>query len=384
MRNVKILITGGHLTPAKAVLDEFLNRGYKDFVWVGVKKTMRKAENVSAEYKLITENYNIPFKEITTGKFIRFNNVKSFIRFIINILKFPIGVIQALKILHKQKPDVIVSFGGYVALPIVIAGKLLAIPSTMHEQTVVVGLANKIISRLADKVFISWEISRKHIKRRTILTGNPIREEVLTNKTNEFSMQNKLPLIYITGGNQGAHIINKTIFDLMPKILSLANIVHQTGRTSYTGDFERAKGFESHYKDFEQGQYIARANIYGDEIGEVFAKSHLIISRSGANVITDILAHGKMAILIPIPWASNNEQARNAELLVNLGLARIISEKELTPNKLFSAVKDMLARQKRSIDLMGQPLQKTVKSAKNMVKTDASRKLVDEVLKLIN
>lgn len=380
---IKFLITGGHLTPAKAVIDELKSRGFKNFQWVGRKFTMRGDKTVSAEYQLIHKDLGIPFADLTTGKVVRFSNIRSFVEFIINLAKIPIGLVSSLLILLRYRPKVIVSFGGYVALPLVIMGKLLGIKSVTHEQTVVVGLANKVISKFVDKVLISWEGTRKYFKSsKVVLTGNPIRKEVLKVSTDVYKLNPKLPVIYITGGNQGAHVINRAVIGTIDKLLERYNVIHQTGLTTVTNDYEECRKIAKLHIGSKKGRYIVRGNIFGNEIGEVFSKAALVISRAGANIVTDILALGKMAILTPIPWSIHNEQMLNAEMVEKLGLAKIIKQNELTPEVFLKGVSEAMKGIKSQRDFNGDVLEESQKKARSLVRLDASEKIVDEVLSL--
>jgi len=229
MNSKKILITGGHLTPALAVIEEFKKYGYNNFLWIGRKKTMRKDVNLSAEFRVIQKDLNIPFKEIATGKIIKFWDVSSFFDFLFNIIKIPIGFVQSLFVLLRCRPKVIISFGGYLAVPVVIAGWLLRIPSVTHEQTVVVGKANKIISKLSRKIFVSWKESLKYFnKSKCKVTGNPVRKEIFNIETNNYKVNEGLKTIYITGGNQGAHVINEAVIKIIETLLAKNNVIHQT------------------------------------------------------------------------------------------------------------------------------------------------------------
>lgn len=141
----KILITGGHLTCALAVLDGFLDSGFENIVWVGAKYSQTDANNLSAEYKIITTQKKIKFINLNAGKLWRMVTLKTFFKAVKNFLLIPIGFFTACRIIHKEKPRVIISFGGFLALPIVLAAKIEHKKVVTHEQTINVGLANKVI-----------------------------------------------------------------------------------------------------------------------------------------------------------------------------------------------------------------------------------------------
>jgi UDP-N-acetylglucosamine--N-acetylmuramyl-(pentapeptide) pyrophosphoryl-undecaprenol N-acetylglucosamine transferase len=377
----KFLITGGHLTPALAVIEELKARGFNDLVFVGRGKTMSGDKSLSAEYRVIYDDLRIPFENITTGKIVRFNDLKTLVEFVVNIIKIPVGFIQAFIILLRHKPKVIISFGGYIAVPIVIVGKIFRIPSVTHEQTVVLGLANKIVSKFVDKVLISWKESRKYFnKSKTIFTGNPVRKDVLTSVTNIYRLNTKLKTIYITGGNQGSHTINKNVEPILEKVLDKYNVIHQTGITTITNDFEKFERLSKTLTGRTKGTYIVKGNIYGAEIGEVFEKADLVVSRCGANTLTEILALGKLAILIPIPWSINNEQVKNAIMLEEVGLGSIIEEKDLTSEVLLESINSAFENMSRKKAFKGKVLSKTIVNARKYIKLDAAKRIVDELI----
>lgn len=341
LKKHKILITGGHLTPALAVIEELKSRGSNNIVWVGRKKTMRKDENNSAEYELMKKK-NIPFYDLKTGKIVRFDSLKTFFLFLVNSLKILFGFVHSLFILLKIKPDIIISFGGYISVPIVITGKLLSIKAVTHEQTVVTGLANKLVARFADKIFISWEKSKDFFpKEKTVFTGNPVRKNIFIKKTNVFHLNKSLQTIYVTGGNQGSHIINKTLLSIIEDLLKKFNVIHQTGSYSKTKDFKKARKRSKKLKGTTNGVYLAKTHIYGKEIGEVFSKADILISRSGANIVSEILALDKKAILIPIPWSLKNEQMKNATMAANNKGVIILEEKVLNPKNLLRLIEKL-------------------------------------------
>lgn len=379
----RFLLTGGHITPALAVIAELRRRGFNDSVFVGRRRTMRGDKRDSAEFEVISHRLGIPFINLTTGKIVRFSNISEFFDFLINISKLPLGFIRAFVILLKHRPKVIISFGGYLAIPIVICGKLLGIPSVTHEQTVVTGIANKIVAKFVNKVLVSWEESLKYFdKAKVVLTGNPVRQEVFNITTNSFVINEKLPTIYVTGGNQGAHVINETVSAIIEQLLKKYNVIHQTGLTSLTRDYEKCLSVEKSLTGKTKGVYIVKGTIYGPEIGEVFNRGDLLVSRSGANIATDILALGKLAILIPIPWSINNEQLKNAKMLEHIGVGKILEEKNLTSEVLLEAIEEGMKNIKRGKDFNGKSLKVTAKKAKEKVNLNAAKLIVDEVLKI--
>lgn len=381
--NKKLLITGGHLTPAQAVVGALKTKGYKNIYWIGHKYTMEGDKNLSAEYNVVTKDLKLKFYELRTGKLFRKWTLSNLTEGISNLIRIPLGFIKAIILVRELKPDIIVSFGGYLAVPVVLAGKLLGIRIVTHEQTIVTGLANKIIAKFAEKIFISWEESKKFFKSsKTIFTGNPYRKDIEKINTNNYIFDNNRPIIYITGGNQGAHIINLVVARLLPELLKKFNIIHQCGSTTVTNDYLTLNKFKKSLKKELQNRYVIKDYIYGDEIGEVFDKCDLIISRSGANTCTDLLVIGKLAILIPIPWSAYDEQYKNAVYLRDLGLARILIQKDLSKKTLTNEINVAIDHIKQKKDFNHNPLITLQKRMRQYVNPKAANMIVSEIEKV--
>lgn len=331
---MKIAITGGHHSSAVPVISELCNRvSIVEIYWFGHRHSLKGDINDTLEYKEITA-LNIPFIDLKAGKFYKtFDPIR--------LLKIPFGFFQALYYLLKLRPQVILSFGGYLAVPVVLAGFILGIPSITHEQTVVVGYANRLISFFAKKILISWEESKKFFPpRKTVFTGLPLRRAIFEVRSSKFNVNPQLPTLYITAGKTGSHKINRIIKEILPQLLSVCNVIHQCGDYSKYDDYEELKDVATAIES--KGCYFLEKFIFEDEIGEVFSKADVFLSRAGAHITKEIFTFKKKAILIPIPWVSHNEQYENARILENIDLATILNEKDLTANMLLNVVRRCL------------------------------------------
>ncbi len=351
-KNKLILITGGHATPAIACIDELQSRGFNNIVYVGQKKSLLFDKNTSAEYRLIKDQLGLRFYDIIAGKLSLFFHWHS----IIWLLRLPIGFIQAFYLIIKLKPSVILTFGSHVAVPICFWAGIFRIPIIAHEQTTTIGRSNKFIQKFAKQICVSWESEiadyqiSSNFKDKFILTGNPIRKAILHTKSNNFIFKDKKrKTIFITGGNQGAHAINEFIFANIARLTSKFNVIHQTGSNTLFNDFDKAKKIAEKI-NCEGVVYIPRDYIFANEMAEAYAKSDLLISRAGANTVTELLVLKKKAILIPIPTTSGNEQFKNAKLLQELGLARTLSQDELDFESLEKLIEDLLSANKLDVD----------------------------------
>lgn len=341
----KIIITGGHLTPAWITAKELLKNGYSNLLWVGTKYTQKGDTSTSPEFQLVNE-LDIAFFHFKTGKLWRKWNKFTYKNAILDILLIPYGFGTALIKIIKEKPAMILSFGGYVSLPFVIFGKLLGKKIITHEQVLSPGLSSKIVAKFADKILISWPETEKFFnKSKTELTGNPSWVMSQNRKTDTINFNTKLPIVTIIGGNQGAKVVNASVFAALPDLLQVANVIHQTGRSEVTGDKYKASEIKSELPENLKERYVFFPYI-SDNIYEIMEKSDLIVTRGGANAMTDIIAKSKKSIVIPIPWSSGEEQLKNAKYMEELGLAAIIQyEKDINPEQLLNLIKQELKRE---------------------------------------
>jgi UDP-N-acetylglucosamine--N-acetylmuramyl-(pentapeptide) pyrophosphoryl-undecaprenol N-acetylglucosamine transferase len=383
-QNKKIAIVGGHLTPALAVLKELKDQGYGDIIWIGTKYSQTRNTNVSLEYQVVQKT-NTPFITLKAGKLWRKYTLKTLLPALQNFILIPYGFIKSFQILIKHKPAVVVSFGGHLALPMVFVAKIIGIKSITHEQTVVLGLTNKIISKYADTICVSWENSLKFFpKEKTVFTGLPIREELLP-KAHEINyFNNDLPILLVMGGNQGSNTINWRLSKILPDLLKTINVIHLTGNSTLTHDYRRAIETKSDLEPTIANRYIVKENAYFEEYANYLNTSDIVLSRAGANAISEFLLHGKLTVLIPIPWASNNEQLKNAKMLEETGLGLVIEQyDEMPPVEIYNGIKKVLEAYTKNEDLFGNKLSVAKDKAKSYIKLDATKNIVEEIKKLL-
>uniref|UniRef100_A0A7C4M0T0 UDP-N-acetylglucosamine--N-acetylmuramyl-(pentapeptide) pyrophosphoryl-undecaprenol N-acetylglucosamine transferase n=1 Tax=candidate division CPR3 bacterium TaxID=2268181 RepID=A0A7C4M0T0_UNCC3 len=342
MDKTKIVICGGHFTPALALIEELKKIKNYQVIYIGRKKALEGDRAFSHEF-LAIKKLNIPFYSLFCGRLQRSFTIYT----IPSLLKFPFSLIHAFILLKKIKPIIVVSFGGYVALPVCIIAWMLGIPVITHEQTHVLGLSNRIICRFAKVTCLSWYETKnlpKNIKK--IVTGIPIRKSILSAKEDKiYDFGNKeLPLLYITGGSLGSRSINKVIAETLSSLLSKYRIIHQCGSADKQADFYRLlklkrllpKPYKENYKVFK--------TISASKIGGIYNHAKLIIGRSGANTVSEIAYYQKPAIFIPLPWSGEDEQKYNAKELEKIGAAIIIDQKDLTPKKLIQKINLIMKR----------------------------------------
>ncbi len=337
---MKIILIGGHLSPALSVL-EALPKNTK-VLFIGRKYAMEGDNALSLEYKTIT-SLKIPFVGLNTGRLQR----KLTKYTLLSLLKIPFGIIKSFLILIRFRPDVVVGFGGYVSIPVIFCAFLLRIPVVIHEQTLGAGLANRLVSRFAKKICLSWDSSKEYFPQdKIVMTGNPIRKFPIFH--NKFSLfKNNLPTIYITGGSLGSHTINILIEGIISELLEKYNIIHQSGDTYEYRDFERMEEIRMNLPEKLRDNYILKKFIDPSQIGDLLNLSSLVISRSGMNTVTELIYFEKPALLIPLPFSQNNEQLKNAKFLEKIGLGIVLPQSKANRKKLVKAIELMLNNRKK-------------------------------------
>ena len=317
----RIILTGGgtagHVTPNIALLPKLRELDY-DIHYIGSYEGIEK--------KLI-EDANVPYYGIASGKLRRYFDPKNFS----DPFRVLQGYGQARKLLKKLKPDVIFSKGGFVAVPVVLAAKHLHIPVIIHESDMTPGLANKISLPAATRVCCNFPETMRFVPEgKAVLTGSPIREELLHgNKLAALSLcgftANK-PVILVIGGSQGSVVVNDAIRGILPELLKTYQVIHLCGK----GKLDSTKTDMEGYIQFE---YVKK------ELADLFALADICISRAGANAICELLELRKPALLIPLGSnASRGDQILNAESFRSQGFCEVLTEDDLTPDRLLSTI----------------------------------------------
>lgn len=322
---MKLMITGGHLTPALSLIESIETAKPEwNMVFVGRKQALMGDNTMSEEYRIILSK-NIPFIGLSAGRLRRFLSIGT----ILSFFMIPVGCIRAFAIVLKQKPDCIVSFGGYIGFPIVFAGWLAGIPSVIHEQTTGVGIANRISSLFATRICVTNERAKtKFPKNKTIITGFPLRKSIFSPPDKpSFPVSTGRKIIYITGGATGSKSVNELFYPIVGKLLRTYTIVHQVGRSWIS----EAKKIRQGIRGDKRRQYIVCPYVDGSDHAWLLHHASLLVGRSGANTVAEVDACGIPAIFIPLPWSASNEQYENAQVLVEKHTAQCLDQTTLTP-----------------------------------------------------
>ena len=320
----RIILTGGgtagHVTPNIALLPGLKELGY-DIHYIGSYNGIEKS---------LIEQFGIPYHGIASGKLRRYFSLQNFTD-PFRVLK---GFGEAKKLMKALKPDVIFSKGGFVSVPVVVAGKQCQVPTIIHESDMTPGLANKLAIPSATKVCCNFPETLLHLpKEKAVLTGSPIRQELLTGSREaalQFSgLKNHKPVILIIGGSLGSVIVNNAVRAILPELLKNFQIIHLCGKGKVDDSL-------SHLDGYVQFEYIQ------DELKDLFALSDIVISRAGANAICELLALHKPNLLIPLSAnASRGDQILNARSFERQGYSIVLEEEELSDSVLLDAIQKL-------------------------------------------
>lgn len=336
MNKRRIVITGGHHSSALVVAKFLIDQGW-EVSWIGHRHSMEKDAHDSAEYQEVTRA-EIAFYNLRAAKMYRFYHPWRLVR-------VAAGCLRAARLLQKIRPQVILTFGGYLAPPVALVGWLMKIPIVTHEQTISPGLANRFVGRLARKICLTWpESARAFPAGKTVLTGLPLRPELMK-PGGKITFAGKKPVVYITGGKQGSHVINMAVYECLDKLLLEYNCLHQTGDHSAYRDLERLQKKAKSLGSLARG-YRAKAYFFTEEIGRVFRSADVVVGRSGAHFCAEVLFFKVPAVLIPLPFSSHREQQKQAQVVVRSGLAVLLPQRELSGQSLLGAIRKAVSQVK--------------------------------------
>jgi UDP-N-acetylglucosamine--N-acetylmuramyl-(pentapeptide) pyrophosphoryl-undecaprenol N-acetylglucosamine transferase len=328
--------TGGHLYPAIAVAREIeARRPETKIMFIIGNRDIEKQIIGNAGYSFDTVPVaGLPRK--LTPKIVTF------------IIKLKLSVMKSMMILRKFKPSVILATGGYVSGPPVIAGRLMRIPVCIQEQNSFPGITTKKLARFSDTVFLGFKDAGRFFSRnvKTIVTGNPVRAELLDTITEdssaEFGLDPDLKTVLIVGGSQGSAMMNAGMSEIAGELADNdIQILWQTG----AGEF----GTWEHLSDYSAEKI--KIVPYLDNMGAAYSAADVIVSRAGAMAVAEIAACGIPAIFIPLATAAENHQEYNASSLVSKGAAVMITEKEFMPEKLKSEIMGILNDPEKCADM---------------------------------
>jgi len=365
---VKVIIaaggSGGHIFPAIALGRKLkASDNGNEVLFIGSRRALdrRLYEKEGVQFQLLTAN-KLPYKP-------SFDFIPFFVKLLFDIAR-------SFFIIVRYRPDAVAGFGGYVSYPVIAVASVLRIPSVVHEQNAVPGRANKALFRLADRVAISFEETRRSLgpdRDKAVVTGNPIRTEIFrddrTGGIRRFGLDLNKFTILVIGGSQGARVLNTTFIEALaladPKVKADLQVIHIAG----VKDYERA------LKEYAGAGVDHRVHSFIDRIEEAYAAADLVVTRSGASAIFELAYLGKPMILVPYPFAASH-QAENAAVFARDGAAVLLDETGLSGEIFGDAILGLMNDRQRLRD-MGS-------AAKRQSVPDAAGILANEIFKLIN
>ncbi len=368
--------TGGHVSPALAVIQTLqkMSQGADwtpEFRYVGSRQGVEQG---------LVEAAGIPFVGVQSGKLRRAASLRGLLtrQNLADAFRVPVGIEQAMREVRRFRPDVVLATGGYVSVPPVVAAGLLRRPVLIHEQTVQIGLANRIAARFAAQIALTFAGAASdlppRLRRKTFVTGNPVRAAIFGgDKARAIARfgfdpaDDALPTVYVTGGALGAQSINRAVEAVLPDLLAGCRVVHQCGRQ----DGERMAGVWASLTPEGQRRYHV-VPFVGTEIADIFALADLVVGRSGAGTVTEVAAVGLPALFIPLVPTGGDEQTRNARRSVEAGAALLLPSGELTGPRLLSEIGALLSDPAR-LRAMGA-------AARTLATPDAARDLARALL----
>jgi UDP-N-acetylglucosamine--N-acetylmuramyl-(pentapeptide) pyrophosphoryl-undecaprenol N-acetylglucosamine transferase len=358
---MKIIIagggTGGHLFPGIAIAEEVKKRNRDNQVlFVGTDRGIEKRVLPGLGYDLAT----IDVAGIKG---------KGLIDKIGAITKLPRSFMQSGRIIRSFGPDLVLGVGGYASGPVVLIAHLLGLKTAIAEQNAFPGITNRILGHFVDEVFVTFPESANRFPRgKTLYTGNPIRAAFMSEPASPAEPDRKFNLL-IFGGSQGARAINQAALaalDKLEEIREALHIIHQTG----------AQELEAVSNAYRNRGFDAEVHTFIMDMPKVYGKANLLVCRAGATSIAEMTASGRASVLIPYPFAANDHQTKNAEVLVRAGAAEMLPEAELTGEKLAETI----------LALYRDPVRigRMEERSRQLARREAAAQIVDECVSLID
>ena len=352
--------TGGHVYPAEALAEELSKRGYR----LMLVTDNRGKDNYKGKLGQIQN------KAVWAGSLVG----KSVFFKIKSLFKLGIGVLQALRIILKEKPVCVVGFGGYASFPCCVAAILTGTDLVIHEQNSVMSRTNRFLSKYATLIAQSFKkvkYAPQNVK--TVLTGMPVRANIVEAANQSYSKLGAKDVmqILVLGGSQGAKVFAEVIpaaVQLLDKNLQKRLKIIQQCRQDDVASIEKA------YKELPVHAVVSH---FFDNMPELYAHSHVVISRAGASSVSEIAVMGIPSILVPLPTAADDHQSGNAAWLADAKGAQMIKQSTFTAEKLKQVLQNFFAEAEQGLEPTC--LEKMARNAKKIGITDAAVRFADAI-----
>ncbi|MDO8668079.1 MAG: UDP-N-acetylglucosamine--N-acetylmuramyl-(pentapeptide) pyrophosphoryl-undecaprenol N-acetylglucosamine transferase [bacterium] len=413
-KNYKILFTGGgtggSVAPLLAVAEELnnppnplyqggknktpssspLSGGEYEFLWLGTKFGPEREMVASASSPRpelgtkAAQGAGIKFRAINGGKWRRYFSFKN----LLDVVKIKLGFWQAFFIMLKWRPDLVISAGSFVSVPVIWAAWFLRAPILIHQQDAMPGLANKLMAPLARAVTVTFEKSLADYGKKAVWTGNPVRNQLkITNyklRIKNFKIQDGLPVLLVLGGGTGAMAINKLVEESLSELTKFCQIIHVTGKNKNSSVILEPKAIESHGLELKQGDpiaslalrsrmtnYFAFEFLDAERIAGAFKLADVVVTRAGLGFLTELSFLSKPAIIIPLP---DSHQEANAEMFKEAAI--VLEQKDLNAEKFVGEIKNLIGDKELQKEL-GEKIGRVMKPGAN----EAMVKIILELLK---
>ncbi len=342
--------TGGHIYPAIAIAREFVARDpARRVVFVGTEYGLEKT---------IVPRNGFPLEFISVGGL----KGKGPLDLARNLGKLPLGFAQAWRTVGRNKPDAVLGVGGYSSGPVLLAAWMRGVPTMLHEQNAFPGLTNRLAAKFVKAVAVAFEDASSRLKRSdAVVTGNPVRREFF-----DLVRPAEPKRVLVFGGSQGSKVLNDAMTGALAHLPPDLQIVHQTGPRMLE---DVQKAYRS--SPFPHARVIAFIDPMVDEL----LAADLVVCRAGAMTIAELAAAGRGSVLIPFAAATNNHQEANARVMERAHGAIVITEKELTPEKLAAAVGEIVQTPNKTAQMAA--------AAKSLAAVEATKRIVDTIEKII-
>jgi UDP-N-acetylglucosamine--N-acetylmuramyl-(pentapeptide) pyrophosphoryl-undecaprenol N-acetylglucosamine transferase len=361
--------TGGHIYPALAIATQLRQEQQAEILFLGSDDGL---ENT------IVPAAGLHLKTIKAGKLRRYISWQT----ITGVLRVPVGMWQAVRIVRKFRPDVAFTSGGYVAVPAGLAAKLNGVPLLMHQQDVPPNLSNRLVAPLATRVSVAFADSMRYFPaRKTVQLGNPVRQAMLdvrslsTGEAKErLGLDANVPLLLVTGGSQGARHLNQVVCAALPELLTTCQVLQISGKHLYNETKEAAEKALAGVDESSRTRYKLVAYL-NEEMPLAMQAADLVVCRSGASTLSELALLGKPSILVPLPPAiGSSPQEANAAMFERKNAAIVIKDLNLKPEVLVERVIYCLASSTR--------MEEMAQAASSFAKPEATRDITRELLKI--
>jgi len=343
--------TGGHLFPGIAVANELVRRCASEVRFVGSTHGIERTAVPRAGYPV----------DLLPMRGLRREGIGGLLR---AAWRIPWSFLAALRIVGRFRPQLVVGVGGYASFPAVVAAFLRRVPIVLLEQNASPGAATRVLAPLARRVCVSFPQTKQALGESAVLTGNPVRGGATVPAAAETGATRGAgpPRILVFGGSAGAHHLNEVVPGALAAVGSPLDVVHQTG----------AADRDAVASTYERLGVAATVHAFIDDMVGEYRRADLVVCRAGATTIAELTALGVAAILVPFPFAAGDHQRLNGQALVDASAAWMILDRELTPERLATAVRDALADPAR--------LAETRRRARALGHPDATARVVDVCL----